>query len=63
MPFALIGPIGWQELIIILFIILLLFGPKKLPDMAKAIGESLKEFRKTAQARDEEEKKEEKKEE
>ncbi len=63
MPFALIGPIGWQELIIILFIILLLFVTKKLPDMAKAIGESLKEFRKTAQARDEEEKKEEKKEE
>lgn len=34
------------ELILILAIVLLLFGAKKLPDLAKSIGESLKIFRK-----------------
>jgi sec-independent protein translocase protein TatA len=34
------------ELIIILVVALLIFGPKKLPEMGKAIGASIKEFRK-----------------
>ena len=34
------------ELIIILVVALLIFGPKKLPEMGSAIGKSLKEFRK-----------------
>ncbi|WEV53182.1 twin-arginine translocase TatA/TatE family subunit [Bifidobacterium sp. ESL0704] len=34
------------ELILILAIVLLLFGAKKLPDLARSIGESLKVFRK-----------------
>ena len=34
------------ELLIILVIILLLFGAKRLPDMAKGIGQAIKEFRK-----------------
>ena len=34
------------ELIIILVVALLIFGPKKLPEMGKAIGSSIKEFRK-----------------
>jgi sec-independent protein translocase protein TatA len=36
---------GW-EIIIVLVIILLLFGAKKLPDLARSIGASAKEFRK-----------------
>ncbi|HLZ59123.1 MAG TPA: twin-arginine translocase TatA/TatE family subunit [Ktedonosporobacter sp.] len=41
-------PIGFHpvELIIILVIALLVFGPKKLPEMGSAIGKSIKEFQK-----------------
>lgn len=41
------GPIGFPELIIIFILILLLFGPKKLPEFAKFLGKTIKEFRKT----------------
>ncbi len=37
------GPI---EVLIILAIVLLLFGPKRLPEVAKGIGKSVAEFRK-----------------
>lgn len=37
--------IGLPELIIVLVILLLLFGAKKLPDLAKSIGTSAKELR------------------
>lgn len=46
---AFIQGIGGPELIIILMIILLLFGAKKLPDLAKALGSSMKEFKKATQ--------------
>lgn len=38
--------IGFPELIVILIIALVLFGPGKLPAMGKAVGEALKEFKK-----------------
>jgi Tat protein translocase TatB subunit len=38
--------IGFQELIIIAVIALLIVGPKKLPDLAKTLGKGLSEFRK-----------------
>lgn len=34
-----------EELVVVLIIILVLFGGKKLPEMAKGIGESVKELR------------------
>ena len=37
------------ELLIILFIVLLVFGAAKLPDVASSLGRSIKEFRKNAQ--------------
>ncbi len=49
---GLIGPIGWTELIIVLFVVLLLFGPKRLPQMGRAIGDTVKELRKSAEGRD-----------
>ena len=38
--------IGWPELVLILAIILLLFGATRLKGLAKAIGESVQEFKK-----------------
>ncbi len=49
--------IGTQELIIILVIALLIFGPKKLPELARSTGKAINEFRKaSAGILDEEEK-------
>jgi sec-independent protein translocase protein TatA len=47
-PFALIGPVGTTELIIILIIVLIIFGPKKLPEVAEAFGKSIQKFKKAA---------------
>ncbi|MDD5484368.1 MAG: twin-arginine translocase TatA/TatE family subunit [Kiritimatiellae bacterium] len=38
--------IGWTEILVILLIILLLFGAKRLPDLARSLGKSLREFKK-----------------
>ena len=38
--------IGWPELVLILAIILLLFGATRLKGLAKAVGESVQEFKK-----------------
>ena len=40
------GPLGVQELLIILVIAVFLFGSKKLPDLAKGLGEGIKNFKK-----------------
>ena len=37
---------GMTEIIIIAFIIILLFGAKRLPDLAKSLGSSIKQFKK-----------------
>ncbi|KAA3609972.1 MAG: twin-arginine translocase TatA/TatE family subunit [Calditrichaeota bacterium] len=37
---------GTTEILIIAFIIVLLFGAKKLPDLAKGLGSSIKQFKK-----------------
>ncbi len=39
--------IGMQELIIILVIVMLLFGAKKLPEIGKSLGQGIKEFKKS----------------
>jgi TatA/E family protein of Tat protein translocase len=56
--------LGTQELIIILVIALLIFGPKKLPELARSTGKAINEFRKASSGLldEEEEKKESKKE-
>jgi sec-independent protein translocase protein TatB len=41
--------IGMPELIVILVIALVVIGPKKLPDLAKALGRGMAEFRKATQ--------------
>ena len=42
-----IGSLGLPEIILIFVVVLLLFGPKKLPDFAKTFGKAIREFRKT----------------
>jgi len=60
--------LGYQELLIILVIVLILFGASRLPELARSLGSSVKEFKKgvnevnkddttTAAAKKEEEKK------
>jgi sec-independent protein translocase protein TatA len=44
-----------QELLIILFVVVLLFGGKKIPEFAKGIGKSIREFKKASEGIDEEE--------
>lgn len=41
-----IGPFGIWEILIILVIVLLVFGPRRLPEMAKGLGQSVRAFRK-----------------
>ncbi|HEY7650006.1 MAG TPA: twin-arginine translocase TatA/TatE family subunit [Methylomirabilota bacterium] len=38
--------LGYQELLIILLIVLILFGAQRLPDLARSLGSSVKEFKK-----------------
>jgi len=40
------GPLGFTELVVIFFIALIVFGPEKLPDLAKTAAKGLREFRK-----------------
>ncbi len=46
--FALVGPLGWSELLIIFFIILIIFGPRKLPEVAEAFGKSIQKFKRAS---------------
>lgn len=43
---AVLGLPGGSEVLLILFIILLLFGAKKLPELSRSLGKSLGEFKK-----------------
>ena len=38
---------GWGELVLILVIVLLIFGAGKLPDIGRALGKSIREFKKS----------------
>jgi TatA/E family protein of Tat protein translocase len=39
------GPIGWQEMTFIFLLALVLFGPKKLPELGRMLGKAIGEFR------------------
>ncbi len=43
-----LGGIGMSELIVIMLIILLLFGAKRLPEIGSSLGRGIREFKKTA---------------
>lgn len=52
---------GGHEILIVLIIILVLFGAKKLPELGKSLGLGIKEFRKTAKTITEDDDEDEKK--
>lgn len=45
---AFLGDVGGPELLLVLFIVLLLFGGEKLPQLARGLGKSMREFKKAA---------------
>ena len=40
-----LGPLGFQELVLIFLVALIVFGPRKLPDIGRSLGRALGEFR------------------
>ena len=47
MDFLFIGGIGGSELLLIVFVLLLLFGGKKLPELMKGLGRGIRDFKDT----------------
>jgi len=52
----LFGPIGPTELLLILLIVVIIFGAKKLPDLGKSLGDGIKNFKKSVGSKDAEDK-------
>ena len=52
------GAIGPQQVILILVIVLLLFGGRKIPELMRGLGSGIKEFKKATKEEEEEAKKE-----
>lgn len=42
------GPLGWPETVLIFFLAMILFGPKKLPELGRTVGKALTEFRRAS---------------
>ena len=53
------GAIGPQQVILILVIVLLLFGGRKIPELMRGLGSGIKEFKKATKEEEEEAKKKE----
>src|SRR5262245_56085531 len=43
------GPLGWNEIVVIFFVALLVFGPRKLPELGKSLGKGLRQFKKASE--------------
>jgi len=59
--FIILGVVGPTELILIIAIVLLLFGGKKIPELMKGLGNGMREFKKASQGDNDKDKDEEKK--
>lgn len=46
------GKFGWTEIILILAVVLLLFGGKKIPELMKGLGSGIKEFKNASKGDD-----------
>jgi sec-independent protein translocase protein TatA len=47
---AFLENLGFSELVIILIAALVIFGPKKLPELGRSLGQGIREFKKATQA-------------
>ena len=45
LPLALFGPIGAWEIVLILLIVVFLFGARRIPEIARGLGEGIRNFR------------------
>ncbi len=48
------GPLGFWEILIILVVLLLLFGARRLPEMGRSLGRGMREFKEAVTSKDEE---------
>jgi sec-independent protein translocase protein TatA len=39
------GSIGWQGIVVILLVLLIIFGPKRLPELGRSLGRGMREFK------------------
>jgi sec-independent protein translocase protein TatA len=53
-PLALFGTFGIQELLVILLIVVFLFGARKIPEIARGLGEGIRGFRSSLKGPEEE---------
>jgi sec-independent protein translocase protein TatA len=44
-PLALFGSFGFQELLVVLLIVVFLFGARRIPEIARGLGEGIRGFR------------------
>jgi sec-independent protein translocase protein TatA len=49
------GNIGWPGLVVILLVLLLIFGPKRLPEMGRSLGRGMREFKDSVTGGDDDE--------
>ena len=59
MPF--LGKIGWVEVVLILVIVLIIFGPGKLPGLSRSVGQAIRNFKNAVGGKDDDEANQEKK--
>jgi len=52
-PLALIGSFGMQEMLVILLILIVLFGARRIPELARGLGEGIRGFRSSLRGDDE----------
>ena len=48
----LFGPVGPTELLLILLIVVIIFGARRLPELGRSLGEGIKNFRKSVSGKD-----------
>jgi len=47
------GNVGWQGALVIILVLLLVFGPKRLPEMGRSLGRGMREFKDSISGNDE----------